>query len=560
VGASWYIESNLCRETVKGELMCVVDGGSRGGPFAPFDSVSAGVQVIEFEPDADAADEHTVPKALWNRSGTIEIHLAVNRSASSVYPPNLELLRPFPDQIGAPARRTESKAEVEAISIDDAVERGLCPPPDFIKLDVHSAEYEALEGASRALESSVVAVLVETWHAPVHQGQHLHGDVERFLNDKGFHCFDHWPVAAWRYELDGEAATEDRPRLIAAESIFFKDFPAGSEVSAKTAVFAIAAADLYEYTNYAVHLSRSFAARGTLSPELQAEIEGELLALRRARRRSPSARGRLGHRLIRVLNGLSPAARRARRAIPPLEEWNWRLQTRLYHWTTPLFSLGMKTSPDVLLPTETHGERGGTYAIWPDGLSRASVVYSFGVGSDIAFDLSLIEKYGLSVHAFDPTDESAGLIAGQDLPERFHFHNWALADTDGEVAFRRLARGSPRYLPGTLLETGTEEAAVKAFRLDTIMRKLGHEHVDVVKLDIEGSEYGVIENIRESPVSVGQIVLELHPHLANLESHSLMIGRAGWKRTRDAIDSLRESGYELFHISDRGTEFSFRRR
>jgi FkbM family methyltransferase len=38
--------------------------------------------------------------------------------------------------------------------------------------------------------------------------------------------------------------------------------------------------------------------------------------------------------------------------------------------------------------------------------------------------------------------------------------------------------------------------------LKDIMNELGHEHIDVLKMDIEGSEYDVLENILNENISV----------------------------------------------------------
>jgi hypothetical protein len=50
-----------------------------------------------------------------------------------------------------------------------------------------------------------------------------------------------------------------------------------------------------------------------------------------------------------------------------------------------------------------------THACWrvrPSGMSQESVVYSIGVGEDISFDLELIRRFGVQIHAFDPTPRS----------------------------------------------------------------------------------------------------------------------------------------------------------
>ena len=70
-----------------------------------------------------------------------------------------------------------------------------------------------------------------------------------------------------------------------------------------------------------------------------------------------------------------------------------------------------------------------------EGLDHDSIVYSLGVGDDIAFDLSIIEGFGAEVHAFDPTPSSIEMLSAADLPDRFHFHPWAITAEDGTLKF-----------------------------------------------------------------------------------------------------------------------------
>lgn len=80
------------------------------------------------------------------------------------------------------------------------------------------------------------------------------------------------------------------------------------------------------------------------------------------------------------------------------------------------------------------------------------------------------------------------------------------------------------------------------------MSRLGHDRVDLLKMDIEGSEYSVISDIIESKVKVGQILVEFHHR---------MIGSGGVQSTVKAVAQLRGAGYLLYDISPRGLEFAF---
>ena len=63
------------------------------------------------------------------------------------------------------------------------------------------------------------------------------------------------------------------------------------------------------------------------------------------------------------------------------------------------------------------GSGDGEWCLCADDLDSESVIYSFGVGYDIGFELGLIRRLGCEVHAFDPDsrEELAGLPAGRYL-------------------------------------------------------------------------------------------------------------------------------------------------
>ena len=83
---------------------------------------------------------------------------------------------------------------------------------------------------------------------------------------------------------------------------------------------------------------------------------------------------------------------------------------------------------DILIPvqkrvnTEKHGDMvASSWVICPDNINQKSVIYSFGIGYDISFDLSIITKFNVPVHAFDPTPRSIQWLRDQKLPDNFHW-------------------------------------------------------------------------------------------------------------------------------------------
>ncbi len=57
----------------------------------------------------------------------------------------------------------------------------------------------------------------------------------------------------------------------------------------------------------------------------------------------------------------------------------------------------------------------GGWAIDERLIKNNSIIYSFGVGTDISFDMELITRYGCSIFAFDPTPRCIKWIESQEL-------------------------------------------------------------------------------------------------------------------------------------------------
>lgn len=206
---------------------------------------------------------------------------------------------------------------------------------------------------------------------------------------------------------------------------------------------------------------------------------------------------------------------------------------------------------DLRVPTEYHGSPRHGWTVFPRLLSAQSIVYSFGIGSNISFDLSLIKRHGVCIHAFDPTPGVEQWLREQpSLPPQFRYHGLALADQDGTAQFfpppagRKCHALQPRALDQAL--GGTEPSTVPTRRLATIMQSLGHEHIDLLKIDIEGAEYGVIDDLIKSKIPVRQLLVEFHHRFPTI----------GPAKTRRAIALLKQHGYRIFAVSPSCNEYA----
>jgi FkbM family methyltransferase len=205
------------------------------------------------------------------------------------------------------------------------------------------------------------------------------------------------------------------------------------------------------------------------------------------------------------------------------------------------------THVQVRVTKEKHGSVYGGWVINPDLISKDSIVYSFGIGNDISFDLSIIHKYGVNVYAFDPTPKVKDWLAAQDLPAEFIYEGVALSDKNGNMKFYKSA--NPNYISHSSVAINEQDdfVEVPALRLDSIMKDLGHTHLDILKIDIEGAEYPVLKDILDSGVRIDQVLVEFHHFFSAFSKTD----------TEDITRLMNAKGYKIFYISPNGYEYSF---
>jgi FkbM family methyltransferase len=188
---------------------------------------------------------------------------------------------------------------------------------------------------------------------------------------------------------------------------------------------------------------------------------------------------------------------------------------------------------------------GGRY-LSSDKLGDDAIVYSCGVGDDVSFDLAVIESFGCVVHAFDPTP--AGQPFGEEMSvahERFLFHPWGFWDRDGTIEFFEPA--DPNIDESySAVNLGATDRSVpcEVRRVGATMRQLGHDHIDLLKIDIEGAEFAVLNDVLWECLDVRQICVEF--------DQPVPLGKV-----RAMTDKLRSRSFQL--LARRGWDYTFAR-
>lgn len=194
-------------------------------------------------------------------------------------------------------------------------------------------------------------------------------------------------------------------------------------------------------------------------------------------------------------------------------------------------------------------ERLGSVDQWTcavDKLERNSVVISGGIGQNITFEKSLSERIGCNVYLFDPSPTGLETMKRKgNQSEKLHFHKVGLAASDGLYTF-----GVPdRHDEGSWKKG--EKGAGEQFAcrsITSIVAEHSWSRVDLLKLDIEGFEYEVIDDIIRSKLEVDQICVELHT------SSMISIDKTPYDIVRTLL-RLRRYGYRLVNLKN--ADFTF---
>jgi FkbM family methyltransferase len=178
-------------------------------------------------------------------------------------------------------------------------------------------------------------------------------------------------------------------------------------------------------------------------------------------------------------------------------------------------------------------------------VSCDSIVYSVGIGENISFDLALIERYGCRVYGWDPTPLAVNFIAGLKSTPGFVFMPYGLGVDDCTIQFGAQDGGDHSF---SIHSQHPSKISLEVRKFTSMMKMLNHDRVDILKMDIEGSEYDVIRQIVEDKVIISLLLIEFHHRwYSNIPV----------EKTKEHIGMLKQAGYLIFDVSASGGEVSF---
>ena len=196
-------------------------------------------------------------------------------------------------------------------------------------------------------------------------------------------------------------------------------------------------------------------------------------------------------------------------------------------------------------------------------LNEDSIIYSGGVGEDMSFDLKLEDKYKCKIFLIDPTQRALkhyeevkeyyytkiNNFTGNIQPDylyniidlhpdfdNYTYINKGLYKEKAKLKFYK--QTNPNYVSQSLVSNmfGNEYDEVEVDSIKNIMKIYNHTKIDLLKLDIEGSEIDVLNQMLDD---------EIYPTYLCIEFDLLLKNKDPNQSTQKLITRLQKNNYKI---------------
>tara|TARA_B100000902_G_scaffold399936_1_gene473774 strand:+ start:10513 stop:11199 length:687 start_codon:yes stop_codon:yes gene_type:complete len=225
---------------------------------------------------------------------------------------------------------------------------------------------------------------------------------------------------------------------------------------------------------------------------------------------------------------------------------------------------------------ESLGTNYGGWSIPKDAsLDNNSIIYSGGVGEDMSFDLKLEDKYNCKIFLIDPTQRAIkhyeevkefyntkiNNFTGNIQPDylyniidlnpdfdNYFYINKGLYTEKTRLKFYR--QTNPNYVSQSLVKNmfGNDYDEVEVDSIKNIMKEYNHSKIDLLKLDIEGSEIDVLNNMLDDKIYPRYLCIEFDLLLKNKDPNNL---------TQKLVNRLQNNNYKI--LENKNLNITFER-
>lgn len=187
------------------------------------------------------------------------------------------------------------------------------------------------------------------------------------------------------------------------------------------------------------------------------------------------------------------------------------------------------------------------FLFFPHLITPNSTVIDVGCSHEAEFSIAMIEHYGAKAIAVDPTLKHRSALAhlARRYPHRFQHLPFAISRHDTTATFYESnANDSGSILPDHINAVHDDHTSytVKTVTPKSLLHYLGLDYAAILKLDIEGAEYELLQGIGPDDLApFPQIFIEFHHHAVERYSHV---------DTRLLVNRVCGFGYRAYSFDD----------
>lgn len=185
--------------------------------------------------------------------------------------------------------------------------------------------------------------------------------------------------------------------------------------------------------------------------------------------------------------------------------------------------------------------------VYQPQLNHDSIVIDAGCGYEADFSLYMIKHHGVKAYGVDPTLKHRKALKVLEDKYKGHFVHlpFAISVVEGTLTFHE----SRVNESGSILEDHinvrqdeTISYEVKAVNIKSLIDHIGTDQIDILKLDLEGAEYDLLNAINEEDVlRCKQIFVEFHHHAVSCYDET---------DTQRIVEKICSYGFNSFSLDD----------
>jgi len=266
------------QEWLKENSLLMIDIGASGGIHPRWKKFVPHLKAVLFEPDPREFDRLrstaggqsiVLNSAVSDVRGEIDFHLCRKQQVSSIYKPDFDVLRRFPDSERFEILRT---IKIPVDTLDHLLEQNKIIDVDVIKIDTEGQELPILRRSKNTLQN-VIGLELEVGFLSIRHNQPVFSELDTFVTAAGFELFD-LKRYFWKRK-DDQGYGCGKGQISVGEALYFRTpetICSLRGISAAKIIRAISVYLAYGYFDLAETLCSLANTNGILSTEISKDI------------------------------------------------------------------------------------------------------------------------------------------------------------------------------------------------------------------------------------------------------------------------------------------------